>query len=296
LRFDLTDLRLFLLTVETGSITKGAQAAHLALASASERISGMEAVLGVALLERDRRGVRPTAAGATLVQHARLILDQVEQMRGDLRHFSLGLKGRIRVLANTAALAAFLPDILSRFLAAHPDLDIDLEERPSHEIVLAVADGLADFGIVADVVDLGVLHTYPVMQDQLALVVSASHRLARRDSVAFADLLGEPFVGLSDAALEQHLAAHASRLGRRLHYRIRLRSIDAIVRLVAADVGLAILSHAVVAGFRVPSVAVVPLADGWANRKLTLCVRDLERLTPHARLLAGRILADADPG
>ncbi len=217
-------------------------------------------------------------------------------MRGDLRNFSLGLKGRIRVLANTAALAAFLPDILSSFLATHPDLDIDLEERPSHEIVPAVADGLADFGIVADIVDLGMLRSYPVMHDQLELVVSAGDRLARRDSVAFADLLGEPFVGLSDAALEQHLAGHASRLGRRLHYRIRLRSIDAILRLVAAEVGLAILSQAAIAGFRTSAVAVVPLADAWANRTLTFCVRDLDRLTPHARLLAGRILAGADPG
>ncbi len=291
MRFDLTDLRLFLLVVEAGSITKGAQAAHLALASASERMSGMEAVLGVPLLVRDRRGARPTAAGSALANHARLILDQVEQMRGDLRNFSLGLKGRIHVLANTAALAVFLPDILTGFLAAHPDLDIDLEERPSAEIVLSVAEGQADFGIVADVVDLGALQTYPVMRDQLVLVAGAGHRLARRTSVAFADLLGDSFVGLSDAALEQHLAGHASLLGRRLHYRIRLRSIEAILRLVAAGAGLAILSQAAVAGVRMPSVAVVPLADGWANRTLTFCVRDLDRLTPHARLLADRILA-----
>jgi DNA-binding transcriptional LysR family regulator len=128
------------------------------------------------------------------------------------------------------------------------------------------------------------------------VVASAGHRLARRDSVAFADLLAEPFVGLSDAALEQHLADHANRFGRRLHYRIRLRSIDAIVRLVAADVGLAILSQSAVAGLYTSSVAIVPRADGWANRTLTFCVRDMERLTPHARLLAARILASRVQG
>jgi DNA-binding transcriptional LysR family regulator len=60
MRFDLTDLRLFLYVVERGSLTHGAQAMNLALASASERISGMEAALGARLLERTRRGVQPT--------------------------------------------------------------------------------------------------------------------------------------------------------------------------------------------------------------------------------------------
>ena len=105
MRFDLTDLRLFLSVVENGSLTRGARAMHLALASASERIAGMEEALGAPLLERNRRGVLPTAAGEALVRHARSILEQVEQMRGELRTYATGLKGRIRLLSNSAALA-----------------------------------------------------------------------------------------------------------------------------------------------------------------------------------------------
>src|ERR1700733_5975328 len=159
MRFDLTDLRLFLSVIEQGSLTRGAQAMNLALASASERISGMEAALGASLLERTRRGVRPTAAGDALIRHARLILFQVEQMRGELRSYGAGLKGRIRLLCNTAAMVASLPDQLCRFLAMHPDLSVDLEERPSVEIVLAIADGRADLGIAADIADLAALQT-----------------------------------------------------------------------------------------------------------------------------------------
>jgi molybdate transport repressor ModE-like protein len=105
-------LRLFLCIVETGSITGGAAAAHLALASASARIAGMEAVFGLPLLERERRGIRPTPAGRALADHARLILRQVEQMRGDLGGFSKGIKGQIRLLSNTAALTGLLPEVL----------------------------------------------------------------------------------------------------------------------------------------------------------------------------------------
>ncbi|WP_237482208.1 LysR family transcriptional regulator [Lichenibacterium dinghuense] len=91
------DLRLFAAAVDAGSITRGAEAAHLALASASARIAGMEAALGVPLLERGRRGVVPTAAGRALLGRARAIAAEVERMRGELRAFSAGFRGEIRM-------------------------------------------------------------------------------------------------------------------------------------------------------------------------------------------------------
>jgi DNA-binding transcriptional LysR family regulator len=161
MRFDLTDLRLFLNIAEAGSITAGADRSGLALASASARIRGMEETLGVALLERSPRGVSPTPAGRALRRHATLMLGQLEHMRGDLRAYARGLKGHVRLLANTSAANESLPRPISRFLAARPELDIDLEVRPSHVIVEAIAGGQADVGIAADTTALGGLETYP---------------------------------------------------------------------------------------------------------------------------------------
>jgi DNA-binding transcriptional LysR family regulator len=98
-RYDLTDLRLFLLVVEAGSITHGAAQANLALPSASARLRGMEDLIGLPLLERGRRGVEPTPAGETLAHHARLVLRQIEQMRSELGEYSQGLKAHIRLWA-----------------------------------------------------------------------------------------------------------------------------------------------------------------------------------------------------
>ena len=84
MRFDLVDLSLFRHVVEAGSITHGAERAHLALAAASTRIRNMEDVLGVPLLTRGRQGVAPTQAGRTLLQHARAILRQSERLHEDL--------------------------------------------------------------------------------------------------------------------------------------------------------------------------------------------------------------------
>ena len=94
MRFDLTDLRLFLHVVEAGSITHGAGRMHLAIAAASTRIRDMEAALGTPLLNRERQGVQPTEAGRTLLHHARVMLQQAERMREDLAEYADGLRGQ----------------------------------------------------------------------------------------------------------------------------------------------------------------------------------------------------------
>jgi DNA-binding transcriptional LysR family regulator len=292
MRFDLTDLRLFLTVVECGSLTQGARTMHLALASVSERISGMEMAFGAPLLERNRRGVCATAAGETLIRHTRLILGQVEQMRGELRTYSTGLKGRIRLLSNTAAMAGFLPPQLCRFLALHRDLSIDLEERQSVDIVQALVDRRADLGIVADTTDLGPLQTHLIASDQLVVVASRSHRVAGQSHVAFADLLDEPIVGMADTALEMHLSERASRLGRQLDYRIQLRSPDHVAMHIEAGIGISIVNDGLAKTLR-RDLAIVPLSELWATRRLYLCARDFSVLTPHANLLAQQLLQHA---
>jgi DNA-binding transcriptional LysR family regulator len=286
MRFDLTDLRLFVATVRGGSITRGAEMVNLALASASQRIGGMEAMLGVELLEREARGVRPTPAGTALLRHAEEILVRSERMLGELREFSAGQRGRIRLLSNTGALLGFLPQALGGFLQSHPGLDIDVEEQPSVEIVRMITEGDAELGIVADVVDAGGLRLERLVEDRLVVVTGATHRLAGRNDVAFAELLQEPLVGLLEAALERHLAEHAARHGTRPVHRIRLRSVGAIGRMVADSVGVAILPASTMPDLDGMPVRIVPLTDAWARRRLALCCRNRDTLTPHARLLA----------
>ena len=91
---------------------------------------------------RGRAGVTPTQAGRTLLQHARSILAQSERMQEDLSPYARGLAGQVRVLSNTNALTEFLPETLSSFLMAYPDISVDLEERLSDEIVGLIADGV----------------------------------------------------------------------------------------------------------------------------------------------------------
>jgi DNA-binding transcriptional LysR family regulator len=295
MQFDLADLSLFRHVVEAGSITHGAERAHLALAAASTRIRNMEETLGAALLVRRRQGVTPTQAGRTLLAHARTILRQAERMREDLGAYGGGLAGQIRVFSNTNALTEFLPEALSSFLSTHPHVSIDLEERLSDEIVGLIAEGVADIGIVAGTVDVSSLATYPFRKDRFVLVVAREHPLAKKTKLAFAQLLDHDFVGLDRAsALQRFLADKAARIGKPLRLRVQLRSFDAVCRLVECNVGIGIVPETTARrAARALAIAVVALSDPWALRELTICIRNLAALPPYARQLVEHLRAGA---
>ena len=295
MRFDLTDLRLFQRVVEAGSITHGAERMHLAIAAASTRIRSMEAALGAPLLHRGRQGVQPTEAGRTLLYHARVLLQQAARMRGDLAEYANGIRGQVRLMSNTNALTEFLPEALSGFLAAHPRVSIDLEERLSDEIVAAVADGSADVGIVAATVELAGLEVLPFRVDRFVLVVTPGHPLSTKGRIAFADALDYDFVGLDRAsALQRFLSEKAERIGRRLRLRVQLRSFDAVCRLVECNVGIGVVP-ATTAERHANTTAIhrIELIDEWAVRKLTICVRRRADLPIYARELVEHL---ARPG
>jgi DNA-binding transcriptional LysR family regulator len=295
MHFDFVDLNLFRHVVEAGSITHGAERAHLAVAAASTRIRRLEEALGAPLLTRGRQGVTTTPAGRTLLQHARAMLAQAERMREDIAAHGGGLAGQVRLLSNTNALTEFLPEALSAFLSAHPQVSVDLEERLSDEIVGLVAERAADVGIVAGTVDTGQLETLPFRSDRFVLVLARDHPLAGQPAVGFADVLDHDFVGLDRAsALQRFLAGKASRIGRPIRLRVQLRSFEGVCRLVECNVGLGIVPETTARrAAQTMAIAIVALTDAWAHRGLMICVRAFAELPPVARRLVEHLRADA---
>ncbi|MBO9352718.1 LysR family transcriptional regulator [Bordetella petrii] len=284
MRFDLTDLRLFLGIHEAGTITGGAQRSHMTLASASERVRGMEDALGVPLLVRERHGVRATAAGRTLLHHARAVLAQVERMRGELDQYGHGIKGHVRLLCNTAALSEYLPDLLGGFLEQYPRISVDVEERLSADIADAMRAGTADIGIVADSADVQGLQVHQFRYDPLVLVAARGHVLARSASVGLAEIAAHDFIGLAEgSALQDHIAQHARRAGAPLNYRVRLRSFDAVCRLAGRGIGVGIVPRAAARRCaRASGIKTIAIDAPWARRNLLLCVRHAEDLPAYA--------------
>lgn len=295
MRFDLTDLRLFVHIAEAGSITGGAARSHMTLASASQRVLGMEDALGTPLLARSRQGAQPTEAGRTLLHHARLVLLQMERMRGELGEYGAGLKGHVRLLCNTSAMTEHLPPPLADFLARHPRVAVDVEEQPSHAIVEALRAGRCDIGIVSDAVAAPGLQCHPFRRDDLVAVLPRGHALARRRRVTLAELAGSEFVALAaDSALQQHLDAHARQLGLPLQVRVRVGNFEALCRMVEQGIGVGIVPQAAAercaASMRFHRAA---LAERWAARELLACVRPEQPLPLHARQMLAHLLASA---
>ncbi|HEY3784926.1 MAG TPA: LysR family transcriptional regulator [Steroidobacteraceae bacterium] len=289
MRFELTDLQLFVRIAELASISRGAARTNMSLASASARVRKMEELAGARLLERGRRGVALSAAGRALVYHARLVLQQIEHMKGELSEYAGGLRGLVRLQANSAAVSEFLPEALGEFLAAHPGIGVDVEEISSHEIVRAVAGGFVDVGIVADIADCSGLQTFPFAIDRLVVVTQDGHPTARR-RVAFRDLLEHEFVGMvATNALQQHLSERAIAAGKPLRLRVRLNSFQAVCRMVGNGVGLAVMPETAARRFKTGALRISRLSDSWSLRRLHVCVRPDGGLTPPARELVAHL-------
>lgn len=297
MHFDLVDMRLFVAIAETRSITRGAERSALALASASERIKRMEAALGVALLERQRRGVRLTAAGESLLDHARIVLHQVAAMQGELTAHARGLKARIHMLANTSGATEHLPKVLASFLAKHPSISIDVDERESAEIAVALASGAADIGIAVEAVLPDGLERFSFCDDHLVLVTPAHDEIARRRQIRFEDIADRDFIGLAEgSALQAHLTGQAAKLGVRLRMRARMKSFDAICQMVEAGVGVAVIPEAAARRYaRSTRIKVVRVADAWASRRLAICMRSKSSLTKPVQQLADHLKLFAKP-
>jgi DNA-binding transcriptional LysR family regulator len=287
MRFDLVDLQLFVAVSEERSITGGATRANLALASASARIKGLEQALGVALLRRGRRGVELTAAGESLLDHSRLILHNVEAMRGDLAAYASGVRASVHLLANTSVLSEHLPKALAAFLRDHPDINVDIEERESADIAAAVASGAADLGFAAEHALPDHIERFAFCEDRLMLVTARRGELAGRRGIDFTEVAGRDFVGLTNStALQIHIARHAARLGLRLRFRARLRDFDAICQMAAAEVGIAVVPESAARRCaQTMPISLIRIRDPWANRKLAICARSFKTLPRPAKQL-----------
>ncbi len=280
MRLDPTSLALFVAVVEEGTIAAAARREHIAAAAVSTRISELEKALGTQLLFRTNKGVSPTAAGHALLGLSRGVLHSLDELALEIREYSAGLRGHVRVFANISAIAQWLPKEINSFLSAHPGVRILLEETISSSITRAVTDNAADVGIFTPGPYGGDLETFPYHQDRLVLIVPRRHPLARRRTVPFADTLAYDFIGLhTGSALNLLLLKAAGELDGTLRLRIQVTSYDALCRMVGAGLGIGILPVALAGPFETAlGLKAVRLKEPWARRELRIGVRSFATL------------------
>jgi DNA-binding transcriptional LysR family regulator len=292
--FDLADLRLMVRIADTNSLTRAAEQIHISLPAASNRIKQLEQSVGTRLINRTSKGLTLTAAGQAMIKHARLILEQIELLRGEMLDISEGVEGRLRIMASTTAVSEFLPAVIERFLASRPGTSIDLRERLSSDIVRAVAEGVIDVGVILEDVGTSGLEVFPYRADPMVLAVPPGHPLADRGSVSFADTLDYDHVGLPQSStLHAFLQQQAELAGRHLNLRAQVGNFEALCRMVQARIGIGVLTQQpAVRHAKSMNIRIIGLEDEWAIRRQCICVRSLDELPPFARAFVEMLVAD----
>lgn len=280
---DLITLNLFIAVAEEESLAKAAEREHLVASAISKRLADIEYSLNIKLFERKPNGMFLTTAGVAFLRHARLIMRNVSELESELKDFSEGIRGSIRVFANGTAITSYLPENLKTFLARYPKVRVELEESMTVNTLRAVGNNEADIGIYGDVVVPTDLTSFEYRIDRLALLVPKEHELADRESVRFVDTVGFGYIGSTKgSSIDTMLARASNDLGISLEISIRTMGFEAIICMVAAGLGIAVVPHRVALMYEQTGVKALVLDEPWAQRRLMVCVRSLDSLTPAA--------------
>lgn len=298
LDLDLKSLRLLVAVCDHSNIKLAAQQEHIEPSAISKRMAQLEAALGTQLLVRNRRGVEPTAAGLALLEHARNMLFTAERIQSDVASFNRGIKGQVKLVASASAIAEALLDDVAEFMRdpSNQNIQIDIEERFSRDLVRLVAEGGASIGVCWDNLDFQSLERRPYRRDDLALVVHEEHPLAKRNAVSFEQTLEYEHVGLPPAtAVHTMLGRAAARAGRAIRYRAIVSNFDAELRVVAAGLGISITPRQIAKRYeKLYGIRVVALSDSFAERRFAICFREPDHLQPAALRLVDFLEARAD--
>ncbi len=245
--FDLRQLEIFCKVVEHKSFSKAAASVFLAQASVSERISNLEEMIGLKLLDRLSREVVPTRAGKLLLAHARLLLDMKRTACLAMEDF-IGVKqGEIHIGGSTIPGEYILPKYIEQFKKKFPDISVMLTIADTCKIEEDVAGGYLELGVVGSKNTKKNLTYYELWDDELVVVVPAGHSLTKKQKITVEELSKEPFILREKGSgtlkiMENYLQKHESASIESLNIVARLGSSTAVKEGIKAGLGISILS------------------------------------------------------
>lgn len=290
---DPTSLRLFIRTIEEGTIAGAAEKEHIAAAAISKRISDLEEELKAPLIVRTNRGVIPTSAGVALLTMARRVLHDLNDICVRMSEYAKGARGLVRVCANISAITQFLPQDIKSFNTKYPGVQIQLEEQVSPAILKSVQENSTDVGILSSSYAFDNVQTLGYKRDRLCLVVPHGHMLAHKSKVQLPEILDHDYIGLhSGSNINYILASAANTMQRMVNIKVQVTGFDTLCMMVEAGLGIGVMPEVIAQRYSVVfKVVPVPINEPWAERRLDLCVRSLDLLPGAARLFVDHLRA-----
>lgn len=237
-------LRSLVEVARRGSISEAARALGLTQPALSRRIQLLEAEFGTPLLSRSQKGVRLTELGRRVDAEGRALIERYDHLKREVgAHLRLE-RGSVRIGGGATAVSFLLPPLIRDFRRRHPDVVFQLKEAGSREIAADVLRERLELGIVTLPTESKDLEIVPLRRDPIVLVCAKDHPLARRTRIAAEALSGMPLIGFeADSAIRRLVDGALEKAGVRVEVVMELRSIQAILRMVALRLGIAFVSR-----------------------------------------------------
>jgi DNA-binding transcriptional LysR family regulator len=277
--------------VSKGSFSAAAEALAYTQSAISQSVARLESETGTPLVIRDRRGVRPTLAGATLVSHAETIFAQVEAAEADLAAV-LGVRaGRLRVASFASAGATLMPLAVARFRDKHPEVALSLAEGEPEEIGPRLRAGEFDLALLFRFPGTRIRRAQPgpslrsvtLLEDPLDVALPASHPLASKRALSLADLRTQQWVQTSASSqCARHVVRSCLAAGFEPDVAFESDDYDTVQGLVAAGVGVALIPRLALSRVH-PGIVVRSLAPRSPSRTVTVATMAGPGIAPAAR-------------
>jgi DNA-binding transcriptional LysR family regulator len=286
--------------VSHGSFSAAAESLSYTQSAVSQAIARLEAETGTKLVIRDRSGVRPTAAGATLIEHAEAIFAQVEAAEADLAAV-LGVRGgRLRMASFPSAGATLMPLAVANFRAEHPGVALTLAEGEPEEIAPRLRAGEFDLALLFEFPGArerpgAGFRTVTLLEDPMHVALPAEHALAAKRSLALSDLRDQEWVQTSvESPCARQVVRSCLAAGFEPHVTFESDDYETVQGLVAAGVGVALIPRLALSRVH-PGIVVRELAPRSPARKVITATSAGPGVAPAARTMI-RVLAGVAKG
>ena len=240
-------VRYFIAAAETGQISHAAMEMNISQSAVTAAIQQLEAQLGVPLLERTPAGVRPTIEGARFLNHARNIAAAVEEAVRSPLGEGRAVNGTLRVAMTYTVAGYFMSRHLTRFRRAYPDIEVEMMELPRGEIEKGIVSGSVDIAVmlVSNLANMAEIDQETLFRSRRRLWLPADHRLLAAEVVTLADVAAEPYVMLTVDEARVTAGRYWEKAGLAPKVIFATSSVEAVRSLVAAGMGVTILSDMV---------------------------------------------------
>lgn len=286
MKIDSLGIQAFVAIAEHGGFSRAADAIHITQTGLTRRLQNLEAFLGVKLVERTTRSMALTPIGRDFLPRARRLLNELGTALVEIRETGKALRGDVSIACVPTVGVQYLPRIIQRYAALHPNNRIKILDHASFRVAEAVLRREAEFGITLLGSHDPELISVPLLKDRFVLVCRDDHALAAKKKLAWKDLQPHPliFSGM-ESGNRQLLDVALAKSEVRLNSFYEVQRSSTAVGLVAAGVGVAVVPELAMQKGAYPKLRVIALVGPVISRSLVLLSRKSAYLTPAAQAL-----------